>query len=123
MSAVRTFEPHRWLAGTLLVAYATVVALMRGPAQWAIAAIPPLVPALLWLVRSANAWLGLFFVVALLAPPLPSLVAEQLARLVTDAALRERVVDAGLREVAGVDWGEQIERVWAGVTKRSPAFA
>ena len=71
MSAVRTFEPHRWLAGTLLVAYATVVALMRGPAQWAIAAIPPLVPALLWLVRSANAWLGLFFVVALLAPPLP----------------------------------------------------
>ncbi len=61
----------RFVAGVLLAAYASAIAVARGPARWALAAPLVLVPTVSWLIRSANAWLGLFFAVALLAPPLP----------------------------------------------------
>ena len=59
---------------------------------------------------------------ALLAPPLPALVAEQVVRAARDAALRERVVAAGLREVEDLDWDAEIDRVFAAMTKRGPSF-
>lgn len=59
---------------------------------------------------------------ALLAPPLPSLVAEQLDRLVRDRGLRERLVANGLGEVSGVRWDEQFERAWGAMTKRGEPF-
>jgi O-antigen ligase len=62
---------QRFLAGALLAAYAAAIAIARGPALWALAAPLVLIPAAIWLLRSANAWMGLFFAVALLAPPLP----------------------------------------------------
>jgi glycosyltransferase involved in cell wall biosynthesis len=59
---------------------------------------------------------------ALLAPPLPSLVAEQLDRLVRDRALRERLAANGLADVSGVRWDEQFERAWKAMTKRGEPF-
>ncbi|MDX6668693.1 MAG: O-antigen biosynthesis protein [Solirubrobacteraceae bacterium] len=59
---------------------------------------------------------------ALLAPPLPSLVAERLDRLVRDADLRARLAQAGSAEVAAVSWEDQIERVWGAMTKRGEPF-
>jgi glycosyltransferase involved in cell wall biosynthesis len=60
---------------------------------------------------------------ALLAPALPALVAEQVGRLVEDAALRERIAQAGLREARATTWDEEIERVWAAMTKRGQGFS
>jgi glycosyltransferase involved in cell wall biosynthesis len=59
---------------------------------------------------------------ALLAPPLPALIAEQLGRLVEDAQLRDRLAGAGLRVARATDWDEQIERVWGAMTKRGEPF-
>jgi O-antigen biosynthesis protein len=59
---------------------------------------------------------------ALLAPPLPSLVAERLDRLVGDRALRERLARAGVAQVSTVSWEEQIERVWGAMTKQGEPF-
>ena len=59
---------------------------------------------------------------ALLARPLPSLIAGQIDRLVEDAALRERLSQAGLTDVSATGWDEQIDRVWAGLTKRGEPF-
>jgi O-antigen biosynthesis protein len=58
----------------------------------------------------------------LLAPALPSLVAEQVGRLVEDPALRERIARAGAEQVAGHSWEEQIERVWEAMTSRPQLF-
>ena len=69
-----------------------------------------------------SAWLLRHEENALLAPPLPAAVAEQVGRLVTDAALRERVAAAGLHDARGVSWPEQIEHVWGAMTKRGAAF-
>lgn len=55
---------------------------------------------------------------ALLAPPLPALVAEQIGRLIEDPALRERIADAGRETVSGVSWEEQFEAVWKTVCGR-----
>jgi O-antigen ligase len=60
-----------WLPGAALVAYSAAVALTRGPVQWILAAPLVIFPLLSWIMRSPNAWLSLFFAVALLAPPLP----------------------------------------------------
>jgi O-antigen ligase len=57
--------------GALLVAYSVAVAVTRGAGQWILAAPLVAVPLAWRLLRSANAWLALFFVVAWLAPPLP----------------------------------------------------
>jgi glycosyltransferase involved in cell wall biosynthesis len=55
---------------------------------------------------------------ALLAPPLPSLVAEQVGRLVDDPALRARIAAAGRERVAALPpWEAEIERVWRALTK------
>jgi hypothetical protein len=62
---------RRFLAGAALAIYAAAIAIARGPAMWALAAPLILIPAGVWLLRSPNAWLGLFFAVAFLAPPLP----------------------------------------------------
>jgi glycosyltransferase involved in cell wall biosynthesis len=59
---------------------------------------------------------------ALLAPPIASLVAEQLGRLVEDRKLRERLVAAGLDQVRGVRWADQLERIWGALTKRGEQF-
>jgi hypothetical protein len=53
---------------------------------------------------------------ALLAPPVPALVADQITRLVEDPALRERLVAAGQITVESVRWEEQFERVWRTAT-------
>jgi O-antigen ligase len=55
----------------LLAGYSAAVALTRGPLQWVLAAPLALVPLVLWILRSPDAWLTSFFAVALLAPPLP----------------------------------------------------
>lgn len=61
-----------WLPGALAAMYAAAVALARGPAQWVLAAPLLIAPLSLWVLRSPNAWLILFFAAALLAPPLPA---------------------------------------------------
>jgi glycosyltransferase involved in cell wall biosynthesis len=70
-----------------------------------------------------TAWLLRHEENALLAPALPDLVAEQLGRLVADAELRERLAEAGRREMTRIDWAEQIDHVWQAVTKRGPGWA
>jgi glycosyltransferase involved in cell wall biosynthesis len=60
---------------------------------------------------------------ALLSPPIPSLVAERIGRLVDDRDLRARIARAGAERVAAVDWAEQIERVWLAITKAGVPFS
>jgi glycosyltransferase involved in cell wall biosynthesis len=69
-----------------------------------------------------TAWLLRHEENALLAEPLPALVAEQVARLVEDPGLRERLAAAGRAEVAGRSWDDELERVWGAMTKSGPAF-
>jgi glycosyltransferase involved in cell wall biosynthesis len=59
---------------------------------------------------------------ALLARPIPALVAEQLGRLVDDRALRDRLAAAGLEQVREVRWEDQLERAWGALTKRGERF-
>ena len=76
-------------------------------------------------VSNANpqtAWLLRHEQNALLAPPVPSLVAEQLGRLVEDRELRERLTAAGLDQVRAVSWDDQLERIWGALTKRGEPF-
>ncbi|MDQ4041948.1 MAG: O-antigen biosynthesis protein, partial [Actinomycetota bacterium] len=65
-----------------------------------------------------TAWLLRHEENALLAPPLPALVAEQVVRAATDDALRDRIATAGLATVAGLDWDAEIERLWRAITRR-----
>jgi glycosyltransferase involved in cell wall biosynthesis len=64
-----------------------------------------------------NEWLLRHERNALLARPLPSLVADQLSRLVEDRPLRERIAAEGRATVSGTDWDAEFERVWRAVTK------
>jgi hypothetical protein len=63
------------ITGATLAAYAAAIAVARGHAEWILAAplvvVTILAPAASWLLRSPNAWLTVFFAVALLVPPLP----------------------------------------------------
>jgi O-Antigen ligase len=63
------------IAGAALAGYAAAIGLTRGPEEWILAAplvfVTILAPAANWLLKSPNAWLTIFFAVALLAPPLP----------------------------------------------------
>ena len=69
-----------------------------------------------------TAWLLRHEENALLADPLPALVAEQVARLVEAPGLRERLAAAGRAEVAGRSWDDELERVWGAMTKSGPRF-
>jgi O-antigen biosynthesis protein len=60
---------------------------------------------------------------ALLADPLPALVAEQIGRLVEDRELRSRLAAAGRTEVQGRTWDDELARVWGAMTKSGEAFA
>lgn len=62
-------------------------------------------PATAWMLRDGEN--------CLLTPPLPTPTAERLGRLVRDPALRARLAAAGLQQVRGYRWEEQIERVWS----------
>ena len=66
--------PHI-IIGATLATYAAAIAVARGPAEWILAAplvfVTILAPAASRLLKSPNAWLTVFFAVALLAPPLP----------------------------------------------------
>jgi glycosyltransferase involved in cell wall biosynthesis len=53
---------------------------------------------------------------ALVAPGVPSLVAEQIGRLVEDPELRARIARRALEEVRAIRWEDQIESVWAAIT-------
>ncbi len=59
---------------------------------------------------------------ALLADPLPALVADQVGRLVEDPQLRARLAGAGRTEVTGRSWEDELERVWGAMTKSGPGF-
>jgi O-antigen biosynthesis protein len=72
-------------------------------------------PATAWLLRDGEN--------CLLTPPLPTPTARQLARLVEDSQLRQRVAAAGLQEVRRYRWEDQIEQVWRAITLADPAFA
>ncbi len=49
---------------------------------------------------------------SLVAPPAPSLVAEQIGRAVDDPELRARIAAEGQREVAALGWTAQFDRIW-----------
>jgi O-antigen ligase len=70
MIAVRADERHRWLAAGLLGSYAALLALTRGPLEWTLAGVMLAVPLAIWVARTPNRWLGSFFALAMLAPPL-----------------------------------------------------
>jgi O-antigen biosynthesis protein len=72
-------------------------------------------PATEWLLRDGEN--------CLVTPPLPTPVAERLARLVNDRELRERIQAAGLAEVQSFRWEEQIDRVWCAMTRTDDNFA
>ncbi len=57
---------------------------------------------------------------ALLAPPVPALVANQIGRLVEETGLRERLARAGRITVESVEWEEQFERAWQSATGHAP---
>jgi glycosyltransferase involved in cell wall biosynthesis len=59
---------------------------------------------------------------ALLAAPLPAMVAEQIGRLIENRELRERLVATGLEETRNVRWEDQFERIWGALTKRGEQF-
>lgn len=66
----------------------------------------------------ATAWLLEHDDTALLAAPLPSLVADQVGRLVEDRGLRERLAAAGRERVAALPgWDREIDGVWAHVDR------
>jgi O-antigen biosynthesis protein len=71
-------------------------------------------PATEWLLRHDEN--------ALVAPPAPSLVADQIARAVEDPGLRARIAETALAEVRAARWPDQFERVWGAMTKRGEPF-
>ena len=77
MNAASRAEPWKWtrresIYAAVVAAYAAAIGLTRGTLEWALAGVLVLAPLIVWVLRSANAWLILFFLVALLAPPLPA---------------------------------------------------
>src|SRR5579864_922298 len=70
--AERVAQRQQLLAGAGLGLYAAVVALVPGFTAKAVLAVPLVAIPLFWyLINSSTAWLSLFFVCALLTPPLP----------------------------------------------------
>jgi glycosyltransferase involved in cell wall biosynthesis len=60
---------------------------------------------------------------ALLAPPVPSLVAERIGRLVDDRELRKRIGRAGVEQAGRTSWPEQMEGAWRAMTGGGAAFS
>jgi glycosyltransferase involved in cell wall biosynthesis len=71
-------------------------------------------PATQWLLRHEEN--------ALVAPPAPALVAEQIVRGLQDHGLRDRLAETALAEVRATRWEDQLERVWGAITKRGEPF-
>lgn len=71
MIAERSIDFRRALVGAALATYAAAIAVAHGATAVPMSAPLILIPASVWLARSAHAWLTLFFAVALLSPPLP----------------------------------------------------
>jgi O-antigen ligase len=75
MIASRVIDPRRNLgrifAGGLIATYAAAIAAAHDTTALLLAIPLIAIPAAIWLLRSPNAWLALFFAVAFLAPPLP----------------------------------------------------
>ena len=67
-------------------------------------------------INAATEWLLRDGENCLLTQPLPTPTAERLGRLVEDAQLRQRIAEAGLREVRTYSWNDQIDRVWRSIT-------
>jgi glycosyltransferase involved in cell wall biosynthesis len=67
-----------------------------------------------WLLRDGET--------AILADALPSAIAAAVGRLVEDAELRQRLADAARAAVLPVRWEDQIERIYAAMTKRGEPF-
>ncbi|MGO9261973.1 MAG: O-antigen ligase family protein [Bryobacteraceae bacterium] len=65
-------RPRQWAAAALLGCWAAAVALAHGLAAKAALVAPALaLPAIWWTLRKPARWIALFFVTALLLPPLP----------------------------------------------------
>jgi O-antigen ligase len=72
ISALRTRDLRPVLTGAALGVYATAVALMPGWSSKAVLCLPLIAIPIAWSVlHTPNGWLALFFLCALLAPPLP----------------------------------------------------
>jgi len=71
---------------------------------------------------SATAWLLRDGENCLLTRPLTTMVALRLGELVEDPELRARIARAGLQEVRGYRWDEQIERVWRSMCLQETGF-
>lgn len=68
-------------------------------------------------VNPTTSWLLEHDRTALLADPLPSLVAAEVGRLVEDPSLRARIADAGRARVAGLPtWDTEIDATWRWMT-------
>jgi glycosyltransferase involved in cell wall biosynthesis len=72
-------------------------------------------PATEWLLRDGEN--------CLLSPPLPTPIADRLARLVDDVELRRRIQTNGLELVRSFHWGDQIDRVYRAMCREDDAFA
>jgi O-antigen biosynthesis protein len=73
-------------------------------------------------VNPATAWLLRDGENCLLTPPLPTMIADCLGRLVDDPQLRARIAHAGRQEVQRYRWEDQIEGVWRAMRLEDDAF-
>jgi GT2 family glycosyltransferase/glycosyltransferase involved in cell wall biosynthesis len=71
----------------------------------------------------ANKWLFEHEVNCLLAEPTSSCILEELRRVATDAALRQRLSAAGARRVAKTTWEQQIEKIYQALTQLEPVVS
>jgi glycosyltransferase involved in cell wall biosynthesis len=69
-----------------------------------------------------NTWLLRHEDNALLAAPIPSLVADEVARLVTDPSLRGAIATRGRETVAGFSWDAELDRAWRAILKQGPGL-
>lgn len=60
---------------------------------------------------------------SLVAPALPTQIAERIGRLVEDRALRDQIAANASADLAARDWDSQIERVWKAITKQDDGGA
>ncbi len=67
----RVSDSRLYTTGALLACYAALVSIAQGATRWILASAVLAIPLLHWMLASPSAWTGLFFAVAVLAPPLP----------------------------------------------------
>lgn len=56
----------------------------------------------------------------LLAPSLPTQIAERIGRLVEDPELRARIASTATAEIESFHWDQPIDQVWRAITKADP---